>query len=92
MARAAHHVPAIQSEPMVRVLGADLADDETVLRSLSALRADLADLRAGLDTADAVALTLPHRERYLRLVHSLGRALVDVHEEWLDRVERELNS
>jgi hypothetical protein len=77
---------------VVRVLGAALPDDRTVLRSLEALRADLAELRARLDTADAVVLALPQRARYLRLVHSLGRALVDVHEEWLDRVERELGS
>jgi hypothetical protein len=28
--------------------------------------------------------------RYRRLVHRLGRALVDVHEEWAGEVEREL--
>jgi PadR family transcriptional regulator AphA len=82
--------PRIQSEPVVRVLGTDLADEATVLRSLEGLRAELADLRARMDTADAVAVTLPHRARYLRLVHWLGRAILDVHEEWLDRVEREL--
>ena len=42
--------------------------------------------RHELNTAEEMAATLPHRERYLRLVHSLGRALIRVHEEWLDEV------
>jgi PadR family transcriptional regulator AphA len=83
-------LPRIQHEAIVKLLAADLADDETVLRSLQAMRADIADAFARLDVADAVAATLPHRERYLRLVHTLGRALLDVHARWLDEVEREL--
>ena len=35
---------------------------------------------------------LPHRERYLRLVHAYGRALLDMHEDWLDEAERELGA
>jgi DNA-binding PadR family transcriptional regulator len=83
--------PRIQHEAVVRVLAADLVDDAVVARSLDGLRADLAELSARLDAAEEVAASLPHRERYLRLVHSLGRALVRVHEEWADEVERELS-
>ena len=84
--------PRIQHEAVVRVLAGDLVGDEALLQSLQGLRAELDDLRGRLDTADEVAGTLPHRERYLRLVHSLGHSLVRVHEEWLDEVERELKT
>jgi hypothetical protein len=73
-----------------RHVAADLADDETVLASLLALRGEIADARARLDAAEAVVPSLPHRARYLRLVHRLGRRLLDVHEQWLDEVEAEL--
>jgi PadR family transcriptional regulator AphA len=85
-------LPRIQHEAIVRLLAADLSDDATVLASLEALRDEIAVQRARFDEAEEIAATLPHRERYLRLVHRLGRALLDAHERWLDDVERELRS
>jgi DNA-binding PadR family transcriptional regulator len=82
--------PRIQHEAVVRVLAADLVDTAAVVRSLGGLRAELADISARLDVAEAVAATLPHRERELRLVHGLARELVRAHAEWVDRVEAEL--
>ncbi len=82
--------PRIQHDAVVKVLSGDIAGPEAVVQSLAGIRAELADLRARLDDAEAIAATLPHRERYLRLVHSLGRTLVRVHEEWVEEVEREL--
>jgi DNA-binding PadR family transcriptional regulator len=82
--------PRIQHEGIVRVLAGDIVGDQAILAGLAGLRADLDDLNARLDVAEEVAKTLPHRERYLRLVHSLGRRLVRAHEEWADEVEREL--
>lgn len=83
-------LPRIQHEAIVKLLAADLSDDATVRASLTAMRADIADAYAELDTAEAIAGTIPHRERYLRLVHDLGRKLLAAHEAWLDDVEREL--
>jgi DNA-binding PadR family transcriptional regulator len=83
-------LPRIQHEAIVKLLAADLGDDETLLASLRAMRADIADAHASLDVAAEIAGTLPHRERYLRLVHALGRRLLVAHEDWLDDVEREL--
>lgn len=82
--------PRIQHEAVVKLLAADLGDEATVRTSLRGLRAEAADLNARLDVSEAVAATLPHRERYLRLVHNLGRRLVQAHLDWLDDVEREL--
>jgi DNA-binding PadR family transcriptional regulator len=82
--------PRIQSEAVVRVLAGDLGDDETLAASLEGMRAEIAAARANLDAAEEIAGTIPHRERYLRLVHRLGRALLDVHEHWLDETQREL--
>src|SRR5262249_16637265 len=84
------HFPRIQHDAVVRVLAGDLVGDQAILASLEGLRAELRDLSARLDAADEVAANLPHRARYLLLVHSLGRKLVRAHEEWADEVEREL--
>ena len=82
--------PRIQHEAVVRVLAGDLVGDQAILASIEGLRADLAELSARLDVAEAMAETLPHRARYIRLTHSLGRKLLRAHEEWADEVECEL--
>ncbi len=83
-------LPRIQNEAVVRVLAADLADDAAVLTSLEAMRAEIADVSARLDLAATAVASLPHRERYLLLVHRLGRMLLAAYTAWLDEVEREL--
>jgi DNA-binding PadR family transcriptional regulator len=80
----------IQMEPAWRLLAADLVGDEAVLESLRPLRSEIADLLARIDVGEAVARTIPHRERYLLLNHRLARRIVQAHAEWLDEVEREL--
>jgi DNA-binding PadR family transcriptional regulator len=80
----------IQMEPAWRLLAADIAGEEPVLEGLRPLRDEIADMLARLDVADAVARTLPHRERYLLLNHRLARRIVQAHADWLDEVEGEL--
>ena len=82
----------IQMEPAWRLLAADLVGDDSVLESLGALRDQITDLSARLDVAEAVAKTIPNKERYLLLNHALARRIIDAHSEWLDEVERELGS
>jgi DNA-binding PadR family transcriptional regulator len=85
--------PRIQSEAVVRLLCGDVvADDAALLESLAPLRRELDEIEAILDAADMRAETLPHRTRYLALVHRFGRELVQAHRNWLDEVERELGS
>jgi DNA-binding PadR family transcriptional regulator len=84
--------PRIQNEGITRLLAADLVGEEPVRESISALRAEIVDLSARLDAAQAVAETLPHRRKYLALNHRLARRLLEVHLEWVDDVERELSS
>ena len=84
------HFPRLEHEPLVRLLTADLVDERDVVESLGTLRADIADLRARLDAAEAAADALPHRRTYLLLAQRLARRLLTVHEEWLEEVEREL--
>ena len=84
-------LPRVQHEAIVRLLATDLAAGPgDVLASLEALRGELAAQHERFDMAEEVAATLPHRERYLRLVHRLGRLMLEAHERWLDEVEREL--
>jgi DNA-binding PadR family transcriptional regulator len=83
--------PRIQSEVAARVLASDLALDEgVILDGLQPLREEIAELAAGIDLDERLAPTIPHRERQLKLVRSLGRRLLQAHAEWIDEVEREL--
>ena len=83
--------PSLEHEPLVRILVTDLVGEAVVRESIGTLRADIADLAARLDAAEKMAETLPHRRKYLMLGHQLARRLLDVHLEWLDDVERELD-
>jgi DNA-binding PadR family transcriptional regulator len=83
--------PRIGSDAILRLLSADLVGERPVEESLLSMRDDLEDLRARLDTADEIASTLPHREKYLRLSYRLARRVLDAYDEWLDDVERELD-
>ena len=65
-------------------------DDVLPASAARQARLDIAAVAAELDAAETRAPTLPHRERHLRRVHELGRALLQAHEDWLDNVERVL--
>jgi DNA-binding PadR family transcriptional regulator len=82
--------PRIQHEALVRLLVADLVGEEPIRAGICTLRADMDDLEQRLDEAEAAAESLPHRRKYLLLAHRLSRRLLEVHREWLDEVEREL--
>jgi PadR family transcriptional regulator, regulatory protein AphA len=86
-------LPRFQNEAIVRVLAGDIGgDDQALSAGLEHMREDIAAARANLDLAEEALAALPHRERYLRLVHAYGRALLDMHERWLDEAERELGA
>jgi DNA-binding PadR family transcriptional regulator len=71
--------PRLEHEALVMLLGGDLIED--------------ADLRASVTSLpEEAAKRLPHRERYLMMGHRLSRRLLAAHLEWLDEIERELES
>ncbi len=80
----------LKSEPLLRLLIADLVGDDVTRESLQALRNDVADLSTRLDDAEQTAHSLPHRETQLRLVIWFLRRLLDLHLELVDRAEAEL--
>ena len=82
--------PRIQSEPAVRLMAGDFGDPTALRESLGAMRSEIAALRAAAAESEARAGEIPHRADNLRLVHSLGRRVLDAHEDWLDQVDREL--
>jgi DNA-binding PadR family transcriptional regulator len=82
--------PRMDHEGITRMLAADLVGEAPVRESISALRAEIADLSARLDEAEAVAEALPHRAKYLALNLVLARRLLEAHRAWVDDVEREL--
>jgi DNA-binding PadR family transcriptional regulator len=83
-------VTALKSDALLRLLICDLVGEEITLECLETLRDDIDDLRARLDDAERRASGLPHREKYLLLVVDFLRKFVDLHEELVDDVEREL--
>jgi DNA-binding PadR family transcriptional regulator len=80
----------LKSDALLRLLICDLVGEEVTRKSLATLRDDLADIAARLDEAESRAAQLPHRERYLLLVTGFLRRFLELHEELIDDVEREL--
>jgi DNA-binding PadR family transcriptional regulator len=83
--------PRVQSEGPVRLMAGDFADDAALVASIAAMRDEIAELEADLDEGERIAETLPQRERYLKLVHRLGRRQLAAYRDWVDEVERELS-
>ena len=80
----------LKSEPLLRMLLADLVGEATTRTSIATLRDDIAELSAQLDAAEASAATLPHRSKYLLLTIGFLRGLLQLHLDWIEEVEREL--
>jgi hypothetical protein len=83
-------VTPLRSDPLLRLLICDLVGEEVTRESLATLRDDVDDLRARLDESDRRASGLPHREKYLLLVSDFLRRFLDLHEQLVADVEREL--
>jgi PadR family transcriptional regulator, regulatory protein AphA len=80
----------IQCEPIVRLLAAEYVDPEVLERSLAAVRGPIEESYAALESAEAIARDLPHRERVLMVNHRFARRILDAHAAWLDEAEAEL--
>jgi PadR family transcriptional regulator, regulatory protein AphA len=90
-ARTPVHFTALKSEPLLRLLVADLVGEAVTRASMITLRDDIADLLARLDESEAAAQSLPHRRKYLLLVTGFMRRLFELHLDLVDQVERELD-
>jgi DNA-binding PadR family transcriptional regulator len=82
----------VRSEPLLRLLVADLVGEPVTRESMAALRDDIADIEWRLDDAERTAKGLPHREKYLLIVIGFLRRLLNLHLELADEVERELDA
>jgi DNA-binding PadR family transcriptional regulator len=89
-ARTPVHFTPLKSEPLLRLLIADLVGEEATRSSMATLREDIADLYRRVDDSELAAEALPHRLKYLVLVNNFLRRLLDLHIELVDEVEREL--
>jgi len=87
----AHFTP-LKSEPLLRLLIADLVGEQATLQGLGALREDITELLGRLEETEASAAQLPHRTSYLALVNSFVRRYLDLHLELVDEVELEISS
>jgi DNA-binding PadR family transcriptional regulator len=82
----------LKSDALLRLLVCDLVGEEVTRESLLSLREDLADIESRLDGAEQRAHDLPHREKYLLIATRFMRGLVDLHEDLVEDVERELSA
>jgi DNA-binding PadR family transcriptional regulator len=82
----------LKSDALLRLLICDLVGEEVTRESMATLRDDIADIAARLEDAERRATDLPHREKYLRLVIGFLARFLELHEELIDGVERELAS
>jgi DNA-binding PadR family transcriptional regulator len=81
-------VTPLKSEPLVRLLMADLVGDDVTRASLGTLREDVAELERRLDESERAARELPHRSENLLIVYRFLRRLLALHLELVDEVER----
>ena len=82
---------ALKSEPLLRLLVADLVGEAPTRESLAALREDVADLRERLAETQALSEDLPHRRKYLEIAYTFLEGWLDLHEGLVDDVERVLS-
>jgi DNA-binding PadR family transcriptional regulator len=77
----------IQSEPVVRLLGAEYADPAALRASLESLRAPLDEAYAALDRLQDIGRELPHREQVIKVNHRFARRILDAHLAWLEEAQ-----
>ncbi len=80
----------LKSDPLLRLLLADLVGEATTRRSMLTLRDDIVEVLQRLEESEASAAALPHRSKYLLMVTAFLRRYVDLHLELIDQVELEL--
>ena len=84
-------IARIQNEAVPKLIAGDiLGDDGRLLDALLTLRDEIDRQQAKLDEGRQRLESIPHRKRYLLLVHELGDRMLQVQRDWLDDVEREL--
>ena len=81
----------VKSDALLRLLIADLVGEPVTRASIATLREDIADLEVRLGESEAAAEDLPHRSKYLLLVTSHLRRLLELQLAFVDDVERELS-
>lgn len=82
----------VKSEPLVRLLIADIVGEAVTRKSMATLRDDIADISRRLDDAERTATALPHREKYLLLVVGFLRQLLELHLELVEQIEHEFQA
>src|ERR671937_2542628 len=89
-ARMPVEVSPVKSDALLRLLICDLVGEQVTRESLATLRDDIEDLRTRLADSERRARELPHREKYLLLVVDFLRGFLELHEQLVTDVEREL--
>lgn len=81
----------LKSDPLLRLLIADLVGERVTRESMATLREDIADLRERVAEVEARTEDLPHRRKYMLLVAGFLRDLLDLHLRLVEQVEGELS-
>jgi DNA-binding PadR family transcriptional regulator len=82
----------LKSEPLVRLLIADLVGERVTRDAMATLREDVADLQERLEATKAAAEELPHRRKYLNLVNGFLGDILELHLKLVEDVEAQLSA
>ena len=82
----------LKSDALLRLLICDLVGEDVTRESMTTLRDEIADVAERLEASEHTAHQLPHREKYLLLATAFLRRFVELHEQLVQDVERELAS
>jgi DNA-binding PadR family transcriptional regulator len=80
----------VKSDPLLRLLIADLVGERVTRESMATLRDDIADLQERLEVTTERTEHLTHRSKYLQIVNGFLGELLQLHLKLVDDVEREL--
>lgn len=80
----------LKSDPLLRLLIADLVGDRVTRESMGTLRDDVAELKQRVAELGERAEALPHRRKHLLLVSDFLDRMLDLHLDLVRDVEREL--
>jgi DNA-binding PadR family transcriptional regulator len=78
----------LKSDPLLRLLIADLVGEGVTRESMATLRDDIADLQQRVRETTESAEELPHRSKYLQIVNGFLGELLELHLKLVDEVER----
>jgi DNA-binding PadR family transcriptional regulator len=92
-ARTPAALPRIQNEPVVRLLSADLVPGEATLEGLAALRSQIEEQLANIESGrERWREAVPHRAHLMEVNEKFAEGILRLNLEWLNQAEKVLRA